>query len=90
MCLVYINDMSQFGHKVYQYTAIFEPAKKSGGFTVTIPSLPGCISEGETFEEASQNIQEAASLYLEVMGESKIEIPEEEKRIIVAPIEVMA
>lgn len=50
-----------------KYTAIFEPDTESGGYTVTIPSLPGCVSEGETFEEAMTNIQEAASLYVETM-----------------------
>jgi len=49
--------------KVYNLTAVFEPAEE-GGFAVTIPALPGCISEGETFEEATQNIREAAELYL--------------------------
>ena len=57
--------------KIYQYTAIFEPDKESGGFTVTIPSLPGCISEGDTFEEALKNIKEAAGLYLEVLSKRK-------------------
>lgn len=55
--------------KIYRYTAIFEPDKEHGGYTVTIPSLPGCISEDDTFEEAVANIQEAASLYLEVIKE---------------------
>jgi predicted RNase H-like HicB family nuclease len=36
-----------------------------GGYTVYAPSLPGCISEGETKEEAVANIQEAIELYLE-------------------------
>ncbi|MDL1912233.1 type II toxin-antitoxin system HicB family antitoxin [Chloroflexi bacterium CFX6] len=36
-----------------------------GGYTVYAPSLPGCISEGETKEEALKNIQEAIELYLE-------------------------
>jgi len=36
-----------------------------GGFTVFVPSLPGCISEGETREEAIKNIKEAIALYLE-------------------------
>ena len=49
--------------KVYQYTAIFEPDIEVGGYTVTIPSLPGCISEGDSFEQALKNIKEAASLY---------------------------
>ena len=36
-----------------------------GGFTVYVPSLPGCISEGDTEEEALANIKEAIELYLE-------------------------
>ena len=36
-----------------------------GGFTVYVPSLPGCISEGETVDEAMKNIREAIDLYLE-------------------------
>jgi predicted RNase H-like HicB family nuclease len=40
-------------------------ASDEGGYTVYVPSLPGCISEGETIEEALTNIQEAIELYLE-------------------------
>jgi len=36
-----------------------------GGYTVYVPALPGCISEGDTVEEALSNIQEAIELYLE-------------------------
>jgi len=36
-----------------------------GGYTVYVPSLPGCISEGETKEESLKNVQEAIELYLE-------------------------
>jgi len=43
---------------------ILEPSDE-GGFTVYVPSLPGCISEGETEEEALNNIKEAIELYLE-------------------------
>ncbi len=71
--------------KVLKYTAVFEP-EKTGGYSVTIPALPGCISEGDTFEEALANIKEAAELYLEDLTES--EIPKEEKPIVVSPIEV--
>lgn len=35
------------------------------GYTVTVPSLPGCISEGETVKDALANIKEAIQLYLE-------------------------
>ena len=40
-------------------------ACEEGGYTVYVPSLPGCISEGETRGEALANIREAIELYLE-------------------------
>jgi len=40
-------------------------SSEEGGFTVYVPSLPGCISEGETVDEAMKNIREAIDLYLE-------------------------
>jgi predicted RNase H-like HicB family nuclease len=43
---------------------ILEPSEE-GGYTVYVPSLPGCISEGDTEEEALRNIREAIELYLE-------------------------
>ncbi len=47
-----------------RFKAVLEPSDE-GGFTAYVPSLPGCISEGETVEEALSNIQEAIELYLE-------------------------
>lgn len=44
--------------------AILEQSEE-GGYTVYVPSLPGCISEGNTKKEALENIQEAIELYLE-------------------------
>ncbi|WP_407891502.1 type II toxin-antitoxin system HicB family antitoxin [Scytonema sp. NUACC26] len=41
---------------------ILEPSDE-GGYTVYVPSLPGCISEGENVDEALANIQEAIELY---------------------------
>jgi predicted RNase H-like HicB family nuclease len=38
---------------------------EDGGFTASVPSLPGCISEGDTRDEALRNIREAIELYLE-------------------------
>jgi predicted RNase H-like HicB family nuclease len=45
---------------------ILEPSPDSG-FTVFAPSLPGCVSEGDTREEALANIREAIELYLEAV-----------------------
>jgi predicted RNase H-like HicB family nuclease len=50
--------------KVSNFTVILEQ-EKDGGFSVSVPSLPGCFSQGDTFEEAISNIREAISLYLE-------------------------
>ena len=44
---------------------IYLEKSEEGGYTVTVPSLPGCISEGDTKEEAIKNIKEAIELYLE-------------------------
>jgi len=43
---------------------VLEPSEE-GGFTAIVPNLPGCISEGDTKEEALANIKEAIGLYLE-------------------------
>jgi predicted RNase H-like HicB family nuclease len=43
---------------------VLEPSD-DGGYTVFVPALPGCISEGDTEEEALSNIEEAIALYLE-------------------------
>lgn len=50
--------------KVLEYTAVFQE-EKEGGYSVWVPSLPGCASQGETIEEALSNIKEAIELYLE-------------------------
>lgn len=47
-----------------RFTVILEPSD-DGGYTVYVPALPGCISEGETQDEALANIREAIELYLE-------------------------
>ncbi|AFZ43876.1 Uncharacterized protein family UPF0150 [Halothece sp. PCC 7418] len=47
---------------------ILEPSDE-GGYTVFVPSLPGCISEGDDVDEALANIQEAIALYLEPVEE---------------------
>jgi predicted RNase H-like HicB family nuclease len=76
--------------KVLRYTAVFEPDAEAGGYTAYIPALPGCISEGDTFEAALRNITEAAELYIEVMHEQKEEVPHESEGVVVAPVRVRA
>jgi len=45
---------------------------EEGGYTVFVPSLPGCISEGDTKEEAVKNIREAIDLYLETVEDDVV------------------
>lgn len=47
---------------------VLEPSDE-GGYTVYVPSLPGCISEGDTREEAQRNIKEAIELYFEAIDD---------------------
>lgn len=53
---------------------VLEPSDE-GGYSVVVPALPGCVSEGETREEALQNIREAIELYLEPVADDSV-IPE--------------
>ncbi len=50
---------------------------EAGFFVAEVPALPGCLSQGKTYDEAVKNIQEAIEGWLEVM-ESKVEYPKEE------------
>lgn len=65
-----------------QFDVIFIP-QEEGGFTAEVPDLPGCISEGETFEETEQNISEAIELYLETLQDRGLPLPEREPTKIV-------
>lgn len=53
---------------------ILEPSEE-GGYTAVVPSLPGCISEGNSREEVLKNIQEAIELYLEPVEDDSIFSP---------------
>ena len=54
---------------------------EDGGYTVTVPSLPGCISQGDTKEEAMENIKEAIELHVESLVEDGLPIIKTDKRI---------
>lgn len=54
-----------------RFQVVLEPSDE-GVFTVYVPALPGCISEGETEEEALENIREAIELYLEPVEDDLI------------------
>ena len=57
--------------KVLKYTVVFEPAEE-GGYVASVPALSGCMSQGETFEEAVGMIKDTISGYLAVLKKEKI------------------
>ena len=54
-----------------KFRVVLEPSEE-GGFTAVVPVLPGCISEGDTREEALANIREAIGLYLESVDDDTV------------------
>jgi predicted RNase H-like HicB family nuclease len=50
-------------------------ASDGGGYVATVPDLPGCMSDGETPEEALRNVQEAIASWIESAREWKMHIP---------------
>ena len=77
----------QLSQKILEYTTIFEPAEE-GGYVVSVPALPGCISEGDTFEEAVTMIKDAVQGYLAVMNDQGKEIPQEKSDVIITKVTV--
>jgi predicted RNase H-like HicB family nuclease len=60
-----------------KFRVILEPSE-SGGFTVVVPVLPGCVSEGDTRAKALANIGEAIELYIESLRADGEPVPSEE------------
>jgi len=58
----------------YQYTVVFEPAEE-GGYVVTVPALPGLVTEGDSLEEARAIVKDAIRGYLESLVKHGEEIP---------------
>lgn len=56
------------------YTVELKP-QKEGGYTVTAPALPGCISEGDTAEEALKNIRDAVEGYIKTLIKHGRKVP---------------
>ncbi len=76
--------MTQTGLK---YDVVFEE-QEVGGYTVSVPLLPGCISEGDTFEEAKKNIADAIKLYVEDLAADGEKVPLRYSNTFIAPVEI--
>jgi len=59
-----------------------------GGYSVSVPALPGCYSEGENLQEAIENIREAAELWLEAASEKATAGAENDVEAVLQEIEL--
>ncbi len=72
---------------ILKYSVIFQPAEE-GGFIASVPTLPGCATQGDTFEETSEMIKDAISGYLAVLKETKQEIPQEKDELVMTKVSI--
>ncbi len=63
----------------YRYTIILDPDPDEGGYTVTVPALPGCVTQGETLEEAIAMAKDAILLHVEALIEAGEPVPQEQE-----------
>lgn len=54
--------------RTYSYTVKLEPAEE-GGYNVTVPALPGCVTQGRTYEEAVAMAEDAIRLWIQALAE---------------------
>lgn len=76
----------KISQKILKYTAIFEP--ENGGYIVSVPAVPGCVTQGRTFDEAVEMIKDALEGCLAVLKEEGQEIPEEIEKVLVKKVSV--
>ncbi|MFZ0819868.1 MAG: type II toxin-antitoxin system HicB family antitoxin [Candidatus Acidiferrales bacterium] len=62
--------------RVYEYTVFFE-ANENGGYTITVPALPGLVTEGKNLENARAMAKDAIRCYVEGLKKAKEKIPVE-------------
>jgi len=60
-----------------QFSVIIEKDEDENGYYASVPALQGCYAQGETFEEALENIKDAAKLHLDEITESGEDIPKQ-------------
>jgi predicted RNase H-like HicB family nuclease len=68
--------------RAYDFKVLLEPDEEAGGYVVSCPALPGCYSQGDTIDEALENIEEAILLCLEDMMALGQAIPDMSKTLI--------
>lgn len=78
-----VRKTKKINEAVLNFNAVFIE-ENDGDYSVSVPSLPGCFSQGENFEDAIKNIKEAIELYLE----EETEVLSKPRREFMAPVAV--
>jgi antitoxin HicB len=76
--LIWNGSMSSGKKRTHEYTALFQ-ANERGGYTVTVPSLRGLVTEGKDWEHARSMAKDAIQCYIEGLKKSKEPIPVEKE-----------
>lgn len=71
-----------------RYTVVLVPGERPGGYVAYVPAIPGCVTQGNSVEEALDMAQDAASGMIESMVDHDEEVPTENTGTIVASIDV--
>ncbi|MEK6656807.1 MAG: type II toxin-antitoxin system HicB family antitoxin [Nitrospirota bacterium] len=71
--------------KIFNYTIILE-REEDGGYHAFCPALPGCHTQGDSYDEVLEDIEDAVKLYIESLKAHKEPIPEED--IIIKPMKI--
>ena len=64
-------------NRCHHYTIILHPDVEEGGYTVTVPALLGCVTQGETLEEAIAMAKDAIRLHIDTLIADEVPVPEE-------------
>lgn len=75
--------------EIATFNAVFLE-ESDGGYSVSVPFLPGCFSQGDTFEDATKNIKEAIELYFEDEREEAVFLKSRSQKEFMAPVKLYA
>lgn len=82
-----MNKSKKIEQQILKFNAVFLE-EDDGGYSVSVPALPGCFSQGDTFEAAVENIKEAIELYLEDEKEDQEWLRYRSGREFLVPVEL--
>jgi antitoxin HicB len=77
-----VKKLRRYPMRIYDFKVLLEPDDEVGGYVVTCPALPGCYTQGDTIDQALENIKEAILLCLEDLEAQNQPIPDMSKILI--------